>query len=485
MTEAPVIIVGAGPAGLMAAVALARNGIGSILLERRPDVSSLPRATAISTRSMELLRSWGLEAEVRAGGVDVEWLIWHSETLASAAEGMATPTGLPSRAEAAMVSPTGPACVPQDHLEPVLLRHLESLGVSCVAFGREVLDVEHGPDGVRVAVGDSATGTTEIMEARYLIAADGARSRVRRTLGIPMRGPDNLLEAVTVQFTAPLLWEQLGDRRFGLYDVMHPEAEGLFLPAGGDRWLYGVMDVAGSRRSELTVPAMARRVQIGAGLGGPEPRIERIGGFTFAAQLADRVREGDVFLVGDAAHRATPRGGTGMNTAIHDGYDLGWKLAWVLRGWAGPALLDSYERERRPVARYNVERSAEPAGTAREARHELPADLGGRIAHAWTQGGTVSTLDLLGPGLTLLTGPGGEAWEVAARRVAGGPPIAVRRVDEVAARALGVQGSGALLVRPDGAPAGWFASDAVAATALRAALATAIPAGGAQLRAAA
>jgi hypothetical protein len=243
------------------------------------------------------------------------------------------------------------------------------------------------------------------------------------------------------------------------------------------------MDVTGSWRAELTPRVMARRVQVGAGLAEP-PEIERIGGFTFAAQLAERVRDGDVFLVGDAAHRATPRGGTGVNTAIHDGYDLGWKLAWVLRGWAGPSLLESYERERRPIARYNVERSADPNGTAREARHELAADIGGRIVHAWTQGGTVSTLDLLGPGFTLLTGPGGEAWESAAQRVRGGPPIAVRRVDEVAARALGVRAGGALLVRPDGAPAGWFASDDVAATALRAALATAMPTSIATLRAA-
>ena len=87
--------------------------------------------------------------------------------------------------------------------------------------------------------------------------------------------------------------------------------------------------------------------------------------------------------MGDAAHRVTPRGGTGMNTSIRDGYDLGWKLAWVLRGWAGPELLHSYELERRPVAEHNVLRSAQPDGSVRDAADELHVDLGPRIPHVW------------------------------------------------------------------------------------------------------
>ena len=91
-----------------------------------------------------------------------------------------------------------------------------------------------------------------------------------------------------------------------------------------------------------------------------------------------------VFLAGDAAHRVTPRGGTGLNLALHDGFDLGWKLAWVLRGWAGPALLDSYEAERRPVAEHTAARSADPHGSLRAPEQEVHADLGGRIPHAWS-----------------------------------------------------------------------------------------------------
>jgi hypothetical protein len=171
-----------------------------------------------------------------------------------------------------------------------------------------------------------------------------------------------------------------------------------------------------------------------------------------------------VFLAGDAAHRVTPRGGTGLNMAIHGGFDLGWKLAWVLRGWASDRLLDSYEAERRPVARHNIERSIDPGGAVREVADEVRVDLGGRIPHAWITAGT-STLDVLSGGLTLLaSGPSGRI------DLGAGPPVDVRQVDPMTARALG----GTTLVRPDGAPLAWFGPADDREAGLRAAVATAL-----------
>jgi putative polyketide hydroxylase len=459
--ETPVLIAGAGPAGLATAITLARLGMEMMVVERRAELSSLPRATAVSLRSMELIRSWGVEDAVRAGAVDVEWRGWQSETLAGAAEGSMWPIGMPTREQAALLSPTAPACVPQDHLEPVLLEHLRSLGGARVHLHTEVLGVEDLPEGVEVVVRDVAGGAVRSVRARHLVAADGAHSRIRAALGIAMRGPDGLAHVVKALLRAPL-WRLLGEHRYGIYSVSHPHGAGTFLPAGrGDRWTYGTwvepQDVDG-----WTPERFVRRIRAGAGIDDLEVSIERTGAFAFAAQLADRFRAGNAFLVRDAAHRVTPRGGTGMNTAMAGGHDLGWKLGWVLRGWAGPDLLDTYEAERRPVAAHNVARSADPDGSTREAADELHVDLGGRIPHVWvrTDEGRTSTLDLLTTGLTLFTGPDEGS---PGPPPAGGPPVTLRRLDAVCARAIGIRGRGALLVRPDGTPVRLWAGEEAAA----------------------
>jgi hypothetical protein len=300
-----------------------------------------------------------------------------------------------------------------------------------------------------------------------VIGADGAHSAVRQELGVAMEGLDDLSTHTTALFRAPL-WEVVGDRRYGLYMIMNSASPAVLVPAGrGDRWLYAREWPPGQVPEPRSADDVLSEIRAATGVPDLRPRIERLGRFSFAAQVAERFRSGRVFLVGDAAHRVTPRGGTGMNTAVRSAFDLGWKLGWVLSGWSGPALLDSYEAECGPVAVRNVARSARRDGSRRELADGIAEDLGGRVAHYWIGDG-VSTLDLVGPGFTLLAGPGGAAWREAAQRVGAAVAVDVRELDEAAAGAVGIESCGAAMVRPDGqVVVRWGAMESFRTSALR------------------
>ncbi len=243
------------------------------------------------------------------------------------------------------------------------------------------------------------------------------------------------------EFHAPL-WELMGDHRHGVYAITDPEGAGILAPAGpDDRWLFGcdlardlVDDTASAR--EL----LRHRIERASGVPGIPIRIDRFGWFTSAAQIADTFSSGRVFLAGDAAHRVTPRGGTGLNTAIASGRDLGWKLAWVLLGWAPPEFLSTYEDERRPAAAHNVTRSADPEGTRRDAisrasgrpRRPHRARVGRRPISRWRR----TPIDHR-PGRTRPHPPRRTRRRGVARQSdpGGSPPITTTRLPRAAARA--------------------------------------------------
>ncbi len=332
------------------------------------------------------------------------------------------------------------------------------------------------PDGIRATVRDAA-GVVRTVRADYLVGADGIRSTVRHQLGIPASPPEHSGDRIGVYFRAPELWALLGDRRFVLYVTDHPEGPGTLIPAGrDDRWVYvREWDPAREELASYSLERALRLIRLSTGLLALKPRIDHIASVTFTSRLAQRFREGRGFLVGDAAHQATPRGGTGLNAAIQDGFDLGWRLAWTLRGWADRDLLDGYEAERRPLVEHSVERSADPDWTGPEPLRVALGDLGGRIPHAWLPGaaGRTSTLDLLGAGLTLFTGPAREDWDTGLAVLEHEVLTRVRCLDPVTARALGIRDGGALLARPDGVPVATWPPRTDAAAALSAGLASA------------
>ena len=448
MSVWPVVVAGAGPAGLVAAITLARAGIRNLVLNRRSSVFSHPRATVISLRSMELFRSWGLQDEILAGGDDVEWRMLLTSTLSRAAAGELIEVGYPSRSESARLSPTRPAAVPQDHLETVLINYLRRLPAAHVDLGVAVEDVWPTASGLRLKLRDGASARVRDVQAQYVLGADGPRSVVRQCLGVGVQSTEELLHSFSAVVRAPL-WEVVGRRRYGIYVTEKP-APGTFLPAGqGDRWVYAFgWDPRAESMAELAQDQLIPRIQEAAGVRDLPVSVLDRRTFTFSAAIAERFRSGDAFLVGDAAHRVTPRGGTGMNTAIGDGFNLGWKLSWVLNGWAPDSLLDTYETERRPIAEHNLARSLDPAGSRRSVHDELRFDLGGRLPHVWidTATGRISSLDLLGPGLTRLSTD--ESSAQLADQL--DPPVTRHHLDQETAAALGADRPGGIVLRPDG-----------------------------------
>ncbi len=500
-----VLVVGAGPAGLSTAITAARNGASVLLVERHAGTTIYPRATGVSTRSMELFGTWGVADQVRAGAVKAQPLMSVGSTLADRHGAM--PFGYPESARAVLaVSPTVPVCCPQDHIESVLAEHLLACGGE-IRFDAEVTDVSVDTAGVTARLVDRPTGWTDSVHAGYVVGADGPRSTVRTALGIEFDELGRLGEYMNILFRADID-AVVGELRYALYAVEHEEAGGVIVPAGGGRWIYGKEwdPEAGQSPADFTPQRCMELLRAAAGVPDLDVEVLSVSPFTMVGRLARAFRAGRGFLVGDAAHQMTPVGGVGMNTALHDGHNLGWKLAWVVRGWAEPALLDSYEPERRPVAERNTRSSLRFGGPPQDAlavdlgvTYHSPvivdggtggggaADLskarpGARAPHAWVRHGgrRCSTLELFDGRLTLLVGRRATGWRRAAARLSGGLPMTVLTLGRdlpdpsgVVAERYGVGAQGAVLVRPDGYVA-WQTEHAVAPATLAAAVAAAL-----------
>lgn len=365
MVDTEVLIVGGGPVGLTASALLAASGIDAVTVTKHPSTSPNPRAHYVNQRTMEALRGLGLEERVQRVGTPVTRLgdtVWALSFAGRELARMpAWGTGPDRRGEYEASSPCGIWNVPQHALEPVLLASAREAGAD-IRFHAEATRIRQTADHVDVAITDHANGEDYRIRARYVIGADGARSTVAEQLGCHYERDTGVLNwAANVWLEADLA--KYCEHRPGLLYFIHEPGAGFHSSTAWicvSPWREWVMAlVLPSSRQEPVVDRDAVLKEAARMVGDPgvDIRLKAISPWSVGAGLADRYRRGRVFLAGDSAHRHPPPNGLGINTGIQDAVNLCWKLAMAVAGRAGEELLDSYERERKPVARKVIDRA--------------------------------------------------------------------------------------------------------------------------------
>ena len=524
--DVPVLIAGGSLVGMTTAVLLGSQGVPSLVVERHRGTAIHPRAALILQHSMEVMRSVGLEDAIRErSGEKFEQDAAIMAVVSLAGEEIAW--YLPKLNDGVRdLSPSERLFASQIAIEPLLQQRAHEVGAE-VRFGTELVDFKQDADGVTARLRNRDDGTVSTVRARYLVAADGARSGIRERLGIGQSGRGTFSKSVTIYFHAnvqPLL----RDRSLGVIMVVNDTLQGFFRIEkpyeSGFLAVHGLGDPADPNSDVWTGLDDERCIElVRAGLGVPDidVTIDDVMQWQASAEVSDRFQEGRVFLAGDAAHVMPPYGGYGGNTGIQDARNLAWKLAAVLRGDAGAELLATYEAERRPVARFTVEQAyaryvarAAPSlkefgveQTVSDANIDLgyryrssaivpedgqefevqgdPREAGGlpgtRAPHHRLEldGRSISTIDLFADRPVLLAAAGGRAWAEFAHAAASrlGTVIEAYVVGEDLidpdggfAERYGLDDTGAVLVRPDGFVAWRARSDDAAAESVLTAL---------------
>ncbi len=353
------LVVGAGPVGLMTAILLSRHGLRSTVIERFRTRHGAPKAHALNPRSMEICRSIGLDVEAmkqRATPAEEGGWVRFVTTLAGEEIGV-----LPYERQDEQVlemTPTPLINLAQPLFEDLLLEEVARSPLIELRRGFSWIGCEQDGDAVTSLIEDVDTRERSRVVARHVIGADGAGSVVRRELGVEMVGDRASQAFITIHFTANLR-DVAGSRPAILYWIMQPPHTGVLIAYDiGSRWcmLYP-HDPAVTPRESFTPEVCRQILRHAIGGGDHEIEIRHVLPWALMSQVADRYRVGQVFLVGDAAHRFPPTGGLGLNTGLQDAHNLAWKIAAVERGQASDSLLDSYHTERHAVAVINSAQS--------------------------------------------------------------------------------------------------------------------------------
>jgi putative polyketide hydroxylase len=382
----------------------------------------------------------------------------------------------------------------------MLLEAARSYGTGDLRFGHELLQLEQDADGAFARVVERGTGEETWVRAAWVVAADGAQSQIRSLLNIGMRGPGALFHRMGIYFRADL--REVGrDRPALIYLLSPPEGPGVMAAVNlADLWLYMAPfnPGQGEQVEDFTTERCVQLVRSAIGAQALDVEVLSALPWEGSSAVAERFRDGRVFLAGDAAHLIPPTGGQAMNVGIQDVHNLAWKLAGHLAGWAGLGLLDTYALERRPFAQAVMDDASRNVGGHGQrpeqfsnrgrvlgVSYESPAVVpdgtelpqvanpvidylptarpGSRAPHLWLwrNGTRISTLDLYDTSFVLLTGRSGQTWKPAAARAAGqvGAPLCCYSIGPDSdlidpqnewPSLYGIEPDGAVLVRPDG-----------------------------------
>ncbi len=343
-----VLIVGAGPAGLGAAIELGQRGVRVLLVERNDRVGYAPRAKTTNVRTREHLRRWGIAHKLAAAaplGVDYPSDIYFVTRMSEFLLTKIPNANYCAPGKNPLYSEHG-QWIPQYTVEEVLRQHAQSFPNVDIRFSTELMTFTQDATGVTARIRALESQAESEVRVAYLIGADGSRSTVRELIGAKMDG----IRAISKHFN--LVYRSRGlakAHRHGpgiMYWQVNPDSPSVTGPMDrDDRWFFGTMHTPENKITLRDAEALIRKST------GIDTDYEALTSdeWTASRLIADKYRDRRVFLVGDACHLHPPFGGYGMNMGVADGVDVGWKMAAVLHGWGGASLLDSYEIERKPV----------------------------------------------------------------------------------------------------------------------------------------